>query len=139
MRTITDITGLLDVHGYPPTSAQIAELRRKHARSNALGEDSVSGKIMLYSPPVMGFDLVASLVVAAVEACLPDPVGDLLKDDDNATARDWGDGVACRYVDKVRSLGRPLIAAEVGMLSSHRAVESQVTTAVSAFRSAILT
>lgn len=137
MLKITDVTALLNIHGDPPTSVQIAELRRKQARSNALGEDSVSGKIMLYSPPILGLDIAATLAAAAIEASLPDPVGDLLKDDHNATLQDWGAGDAHRYVDKVRSLKRPLISAEVAMLSSHRSLESHVMTVANTLKSAI--
>jgi hypothetical protein len=137
MLNASDVTGFLNVHGNPPSAGQIAELRRKQARANALGEDSISGKIMRYSPPLLGMDIAAALAVAAVEASLPDPVGDLLKDDHGAIDQDWGDGVVNDYVAKVRSAGRPLIAAEVAMLSSHRSLESHVTTATSAFKRAI--
>jgi hypothetical protein len=137
MLNVTDVTNLLNVHGTPVTAAQIADLRHKQARSNPLGEESVSGQIMRYTPPILGLDIVASLAVAAVEASLPDPVGDMLKDDHYATKTDWGDGIAGAYVNKVRSSGRPLIAAETAMLASHRSLESHVKTAMTTIKNAI--
>lgn len=137
MLNVTDVTTLLNVHGTPPTTAQIADLRYKHGRSGPLGDESISGRIMRYSPPLLGLDMVTSLAVAAVEASLPDPVGDLLQDDHRATEANWGDGVAEAYVSQVRSSGRHLIAAETAMLSSHRSMEAYAQTVVSSVKKAI--
>jgi hypothetical protein len=137
MLYVTDITNLLNVHGTPPSAAEIEALRRKHARSGPLGEDSVSAKVMWYAPPILGLDLVASLAAAAVEASLPDPIGDMLRDDHSATKADWGGGIADAYVRQVRGSGRALIAAETAMLSSHRSLEAHVETVVGSVKKAI--
>jgi hypothetical protein len=130
----TDIQSLINIQGTPPSKEQIAHLRRKH-KGDFL--DTAAGKVAMFAPPVMGLDIVASLATAAVEACLPDPVGDLLQDDVASTAHDWGTGVTGRYVDRVRSVGRYLVAAEVKTLSTHHMVESHISTAVDAFKNAI--
>jgi hypothetical protein len=130
----TDILSLIDIQGTPPSKEQIAHLRRKH-KGDFL--DSAAGKVAMFTPPIMGLDLVASLATAAVEACLPDPVGDLLQDDVAATKRDWGSGVTGRYVESVRGMGRYLLAAEATALSTHHMVESHISTAVDALKNAI--
>lgn len=137
MLNTSDITNLLNIHGTPPSAADILALRQKHERSGPLGEHSVSGKIMRYAPPILGIDLVASLAAAAVEASLPDPIGDMLADDRTATNAYWGDGIADAYVQKVRSSRRALIAAETAMLSSHRNLEAHVQTVVHSVKKAI--
>jgi hypothetical protein len=82
-------------------------------------------------------DLAASLVAAGVESCIPDPVGDMLKDDRNATVADWGSGVVGKYVEAVRSMKRPLIGAEVYIPSKHRQLEQMVPTVVMALKQAL--
>lgn len=137
MLSPSDITNLLNVHGTPPSAAEISALRRTHELSGPLGEQSVSGKIMRYAPPICGIDLVASLAAAAVEASLPDPIGDMLNDDHSATHADWGNGVVDAYVRQVRASGRALIAAETAMLSSHRSLEAHVQTLVNSIKKTI--
>jgi hypothetical protein len=132
----SDITGLINVDGMPPTAKRIADLRRSYSRAKPFEPGSVSHGIAAYTPPLLGLDLAAALVAAGVEACIPDPVGDLLADRPLAMERDWGNGVVGRYVEAVRSMKRPLIGAEVDVLSKYRAVETLVPTAITAFKAA---
>lgn len=134
---VSDIKGLINIDALPPTAERIAELRRSYARAKPLERGSVSYGIAHYTPPLLGLDIAASLVAAGVEACLPDPVGDLLEDRPLAMERDWGVGVAGKYVDAVRAMKRPLISAEVEVLSNYRSAESLVPTAISAIKNAL--
>lgn len=116
MLTMADIMNLIDIDASPPSRQAIADLRRQFARAAPLTEGSVSHKVALFTPGIVAA-AVAGLAVAAVESCIPDPVGDLLADDTVATRRNWGSGIRGVYVNKVLKQGRPLIAAEVMALN----------------------
>lgn len=128
----SDVAGLISIEGAPPSAATIADLRRKYARAKPFEPGSVSLGLGMCMP--LGLDIATSLVAAGIESCIPDPVGDLLADRPLAMERDWGTGVAGRYVDAVKSMGRPLISAEVDALSSYRAVETFVPTILGAVK-----
>lgn len=135
MITVSDVNGLFDINGLPPTAAQIAELRRRYARPEPFSDGSVSLNILHYAPPF--FDLAGSLIAGGVEACLPDPIGDLLADRPLASERIWK-GAAATYVEAVRAMGRPLISAEVELLSRHDTVTDIFDGAVSLLKNAFL-
>lgn len=131
----SDIAGLISLESAPPSSATIADLRRKYARAKPLEPGSTSLGLAMCMP--LGLDVLTALVAAGVESCIPDPVGDLLADRPLAMDRDWGSGVAGRYVEAVRSMNRPLISAEVDVLSNYRAVETLVPTVIGVLKDAI--
>lgn len=111
----------------PPTSEQIAEMRR---RVEGSFEDSVAFKVFLCTP-VPGLDVVAGLIAHAVESGAKDGPRDLLRDDPAGFEQDWSVTTATRaYVEKVRASGRPLIRAEVQALRNHVDLEGGVRYAV---------
>lgn len=132
MITVSDVSSLFDINGLPPSAAQIADLRRRYARPEPFSDGSVSQNIAFFAPPFL--DIAGSLIAAGVEASLPDPIGDLLADRPLASERNWK-GAAATYVEAVRTMGRPLVSAEVELLTRHATVTDILDGTVSALKS----
>jgi hypothetical protein len=124
--TQEDIDASISIFGDPLTAEQIIRMR---ARLEGSFGDSLSSKVIMYTPPLFGLELVAGLAVAAFEEnSKSGPRASLayVRTDDDWTASP----TASKYVEKVRAMNRPLIQAEVSAIRSQIAMERSVTAVV---------
>jgi hypothetical protein len=108
----------------PPTAAEIAA-KREEARF----ENSPAFKAGMFTPPIMGLDLLAGLATAAVDHAIRGDRSEPWEDAVGALDRpEWEQSfVTRRYVGKVREMGRELVKGEVrdllGFLSSQKTAD----------------
>jgi hypothetical protein len=113
------------IQGAPPSKADIQNARK--AAGSA--EDAFFGGFMI--TPILPVDLAVGAAAAYADETRNGAQRRALADVDGAVSRDWSASTATQaYVEKVRKMQRPLIAAEVEDLEMHLRIESATSSAV---------
>lgn len=119
---ISPVSHFFDINIYsdPLTQEQINERRKAIARTPSLGE-----KIVLYSPPMLGLELIPALAAEAISLAVHGDPLEPWKACRGANARDWSGSIFTQsFVDKVRAANRDLVNAEVAALERHLELET---------------
>lgn len=122
----------VSIYSDPISAEEIRAMRNK-----IKGQDSLGLTVMKYCPiPIV--DMVAGLAVEAIDQSINGSPTDFLKEDFQATSRDWSKTNATQsYVEKVRAMNRLLIKSEVEALERHLKIEATARYALGEVGSAI--